>query len=183
MTPAEVGVTINYLRECFDVDFAAGILRWRFRPRWHFWTAREWRLTNTQLGGKRAGSRSRGYFETAVRVGGEKHRLRVHRIVWAMAHGSWPSVTIDHKNGVKTDNRLSNLREATRGEQRQNTVTKPGRSGFRGVRPNGKGRFQAYIMINRKFICLGQFSSPEAAHARYLAAKVVHHPFNPGQRI
>ena len=182
MTPAERGVTIEFLRECFDVEFNGGILRWRLRPRDHFRTDREWRLTNTQLAGLVVGNSSRSYRETAVRVDGVKHRLRVHRIIWALRHGRWPDATIDHEDGDPDNNRIYNLREATHGEQRQNKLLRPGRSGFVGVRPNGRGRFQAYIMVNRKFILLGQFSSAEEGHAAYLEAKKIHHPFQPVPR-
>ena len=51
MTPAERGVTIGIFAGMLDVEFHGGILRWRLRPRDHFRTDREWRLTNTQLAG------------------------------------------------------------------------------------------------------------------------------------
>lgn len=37
---------------------------------------------------------------------------RVHRLAWLWIHGEWPD-TIDHINGVRTDNRLENLRNVT----------------------------------------------------------------------
>jgi hypothetical protein len=37
-----------------------------------------------------------------------------------MAHGRWPEHDIDHRNGVRDDNRLENLREATNAQNTQN---------------------------------------------------------------
>jgi hypothetical protein len=37
-----------------------------------------------------------------------------HRIIWAVHYGQWPTDEIDHINGVRSDNRISNLRQADR---------------------------------------------------------------------
>jgi hypothetical protein len=46
-----------------------------------------------------------------------------HRLAWLYVHGRWPHQTIDHINGIKTDNRLVNLREATPAIQQSNIRT------------------------------------------------------------
>lgn len=40
----------------------------------------------------------------------------VHRIVWLMTYGSWPSREIDHIDGVPSNNKLENLRHVTRSQ-------------------------------------------------------------------
>jgi hypothetical protein len=46
-----------------------------------------------------------------------------HRLAWLYVHDRWPSQMIDHINGIKTDNRLVNLREATPAIQQSNIRT------------------------------------------------------------
>ena len=36
-----------------------------------------------------------------------------HRLAWFLAMGRWPKGVIDHKNGVRTDNRFFNLRDVS----------------------------------------------------------------------
>lgn len=71
--------------------------------------------------GKIAGTvTNHGY--VVVRVLGE--RVKAHRLAWLMANGRWPDSGIDHINGIKTDNRIDNLREATAGQNNKNRRVK-----------------------------------------------------------
>lgn len=45
-----------------------------------------------------------------------------HRLAWFYATGEWPVAQIDHRNRLRTDNRLSNLRESTLTENMRNRV-------------------------------------------------------------
>lgn len=42
--------------------------------------------------------------------------LKAHRIAWVVYYGGWPNDVIDHINGVKSDNRIENLRDVTQSE-------------------------------------------------------------------
>tara|TARA_R110002124_G_scaffold24569_5_gene89892 strand:- start:1766 stop:2269 length:504 start_codon:yes stop_codon:yes gene_type:complete len=70
-----------------------------------------------------------GYLTT--QVNGKSYRL--HRLAYFYMTGDWPNIT-DHINGVKTDNRWTNLRSCT---QQQNTfnqkISSNNTSGFKGV--------------------------------------------------
>jgi len=95
----------------------------------------------------------------------------------------FPAECLDHINGDPLDNRITNLRPATVGENRQNLpIYKNNTSGFPGVTPVGKDKWQARIRINNRRIYLGRHSSREAAVSAYLAAKASMHTFNPTVR-
>ncbi|MDR7875759.1 HNH endonuclease [Yersinia mollaretii] len=92
-----------------------------------------------------------------------------HRVAWAMSYGQWPKEFIDHINGVRNDNRLINLREATSAQNNHN-VRAPVKSktGFRGVDyMERKGKWRARIKINGKVKQIGTFNSPEDAGQAY----------------
>ena len=68
------------------------------------------------------GSRqSQGYMKTKIYLGKECFYLLMHHVVWMLVYGRWPT-QIDHLNGIKTDNRIGNLREVTAAENCENRV-------------------------------------------------------------
>jgi hypothetical protein len=86
-------------------------------------------------------------------------------------HGRWP-VQIDHINGVKTDNRCINLREAS---PRTNSENKKRAmpfsvTGFLGVSKNKYG-YNATIQTGGARKNLGLFKTPEEAHEAYKKEK------------
>lgn len=95
-----------------------------------------------------------------------------HRLAWLHSYGDWPTGTLDHRNGVKNDNRLANLREAgtagnvtNRGKFSNNT------SGYKGVSYCKRSRkWAANVQVNRVQKFLGYFINPEDAYAAYCAA-------------
>lgn len=124
--------------------------------------------------GQRAGSLSaQGY--CVVGVDGH-HNLFAHRIAWAIYHGSWPAGEVDHINGDRTDNRISNLRDVATHQNHQNMrkARRDNKTGLLGV-SMCKGRYRAQIQADGKKRWLGEFDTPEAAHAAYISAKRVLH--------
>ena len=100
---------------------------------------------------------------------------RVHRIVYELFNGSIDKdLEIDHINGVKTDNRIENLRLATRRENSRNRAkSKKNTSGIVGVWKCSKtNKWRAGIKIQGKQINLGSFKNKdEAIEARSTAEK------------
>ena len=98
-----------------------------------------------------------------------------HRIIWKMHHDTEPD-EIDHINGDRSDNRISNLRPATRAQNARNVKPKPGTaSGVTGVNyVKGKNRWKALVMVRGKVISLGQFKRIEDAIAARRAGEMEH---------
>lgn len=111
-------------------------------------------------------------------------RLYAHRLAWLYMTGAWPEAQIDHRNGVRDDNRFANLRAATKAENMQNSrLRKDNQCGFQGVRWDEQRRkWQARIRYQHRKYDLGRFATPEDAHAAYLAAKAKLHAFAPVPR-
>lgn len=104
--------------------------------------------------------------------------MLAHRVAWFICYGSWPANDIDHINGNRSDNRICNLRLATRA---QNIAYKAHRNcnGFKGVSKhsnhNRKKRYGATIHPNGKSIFLGWFETAEDAGRAYAAAAEKHY--------
>lgn len=156
-------LTAERARELFDYDPDTGDLTWKvsLNPR----APAGW-IVNTKHGD--------GYY--SVRV--DRKTYLAHRVAWLIVYGEWPDKLIDHVNGDRRDNRLSNLRKATYSENGWNCgVRASNTSGFKGVCKHNKcGKWIARIRIGngvRKH--LGLFDTPEAAHAAYRRAAEEHH--------
>lgn len=147
---------LDTLAEWFVCDPEAGALFWRKSPR----------------RGIAAGARA-GYVEfdgyTVVCV--RRRRMHVHRVIYAMATGNACSV-VDHRNGIRSDNRLANLRAATASQNGANRSAQVNsKLGIKGVDFHKKsGRFRAQIRVEGAKIHLGLFRSPDDAARAYNAA-------------
>lgn len=150
-------IAIPELHRAFTYDPSSGILRWKIKPR-----------PNTDAGDEAGCLGGRGYRQ--VVLDGEK--FLVHRVAWAMSHGSWPKDQIDHINMIRDDNRIANLREADSSENRLNSRAQRNNShGSKGVAWDAqKQQWIARIMIRGKRIKLGRFLTREDAGSAYAMA-------------
>lgn len=103
-------------------------------------------------------------------------RILAHRVVWAMVNGEWPLNDIDHINGIRSDNRIDNLRAVTRRENAHNTKRREtNTSGHTGVCWFSRNKKWGASIMNdgiREF--LGLFNSLDDAVAARKAAEVAH---------
>lgn len=106
-----------------------------------------------------------GYLITSV----NKARILVHRVAWILYHQQTPPDIIDHANGNKLDNRISNLREASALENRANCIIrKDNTTGVKGVVFHRQtGKWWARITNNGKCRSLGLFSHIDDARIAY----------------
>ena len=117
------------------------------------------------------GSGKNGY--TVVQVDGVQFWM--HRIIWALAHGEDPGMNlIDHIDGNKRNNRISNLRlvsQLVNGQNRHRANKNNRSTGVLGVYQTKSGKFSAKIKVRRKSFSVGTFDSIDEAQAAYLTAK------------
>ena len=112
-------------------------------------------------------------------------KIAAHRLAWFWVYGEWPPHDIDHINGGRADNRISNLRLATRSDNCRNMAPKRNKRG-RLIGANfhkPTNKWAAQIRYGGKTHWLGVFDTEEQAHFAYLKAKAEHHDFQPIPRI
>lgn len=136
------------------------------------WRKKQGRRKSGDVSGSVTG---RGYCQITV----DKTLYQAHRLAWFYMTGVWPRMFIDHINGIRTDNRFFNLREATRSQNNQNSRSSRGTSICRGVWKVRHNKWQAGIRINGKRHYLGHFGTEEEAAAAYKSAQRLFHPFAP----
>jgi hypothetical protein len=100
-----------------------------------------------------------------VYLGGRNYRA--HRLAWFYMTGTWPAKMIDHENRCKSDNRWSNLREATPSGSSYNRKGW-GKSGLKGVRKEFN-KWIAQGSVNGKTVKIGSYDTPDEAHQAYIA--------------
>jgi hypothetical protein len=156
-------LTQERLHELLDYNPKTGVFRWKVNRRF------------TATTGSIAGvTDSHGHRQITI----DWKKYLAHRLIWLCVYGSWPIEQIDHINGIRDDNRLSNLRECTRSQNHANR-RKFRCNGLKGASFHKcSGRWAAQIGKNGKVIHLGLFNSELEAHNAYMAAaKQLHGEF------
>lgn len=146
-------ITVDILKENLTYDYETGIFH-RLKP------------TKRLKSGAEVGAvNANGY--KLIYIGWTPYMA--HRLAWLYVYGVMPYEFLDHINGDRSDNRISNLREATMKENLWNVKRhSDNKSGYKGVhyhKQNGKWRAQG--MANGKRYHLGLFDSPDKAHQAY----------------
>lgn len=122
-----------------------------------------------RIAGEVAGySDSLGYI--TIRVYGKLYLA--HRLAWLYSYGLWPKSEIDHANRRPWDNRIANLREATRAQNCYNTRYYDGKGASF---CKGRGKWRAYIRVNGRQKHLGHFRTRAEAVEAYRSAAIIYH--------
>jgi len=157
------GLTVERLKELLDYDPLSGVIK-----------------RKTNWGSKLIGSvatHAYGLGYLGVSVDNKEHPA--HRLAWFYVHGTEPLGEIDHINGIRTDNRIVNLRDLTPSQNQQNrrSHSKCNKSGYLGVSwVKNEKKWVAKINFNGKLKHIGYFHDPKEAHEAYLEMKRKHHP-------
>lgn len=162
MKPKMPSISVERIKELWNYDPKTGIFRWKVHA------SRKFRA------GSVAGETDPSRY---VRLRYREHFLYAHRVAWAISFGVWPPDDIDHIDMNKNNNRLSNLRLATRA---QNIIHRPVRKNsltrVKGVYQDKRdGRFYAYIDVMRKRHNLGGFAALADANKARIEAETTYH--------
>ena len=121
---------------------------------------RKCRVANQTKGSVIGYKLNTGYVMASV----NKKLYVLHRLVFLYHHGYAPKY-IDHINGNRSDNRIENLRECTRGQNIMNSkLHKNNKSGVKGVHWSKKyKKWVARVNVDKRPINVGYFNSLEDA--------------------
>lgn len=160
--PKIIEIPVSVLKEVFTADFDAGILLWKKKV-----------SRRVCIGDEAGTKRPSGHLYVQL----NKKHLGVHRIMWAMYYGEWPSKLIDHKNRNPADNKIINLRLATKSQNGFNrAVNRKSTTGVKGVFLNKKtGAYKVQIRVNKKTHYLGLYKDIDAAKNAYITASKEYH--------
>jgi hypothetical protein len=108
-----------------------------------------------------------------------------HRLIWLYFHKKWPDGALDHVNGNPADNRIENLREATRSQNQENRkINANNTSGFKWVSwCKQHKKWRSRIRRNGKRIHQNFHDTAEEAYIAACEVAKKHHQefYNPGR--
>ena len=142
-------------------DYCNGSLYWKISPAQNVPVGRQAGY-ETSLGYRMIRFNKQSYFE--------------HTLIFILFNDYRPT-EIDHINGIRNDNRIENLREATSSQNQYNTkLLKRNTSGVKGVNWHKTSKkWEVRIGVNNKRICLGVYDDIELAE---LVAQEARHKYH-----
>jgi hypothetical protein len=140
----QIMITQSELKELLHYDPNTGIFTWKVD-----------KAKNVKKGNIAGRKKINSYIQIQI----NKKLYFAHRLAWLYVHGEMPENYIDHVNGIKSDNKILNLRKATPQENQFNRkLNKKSTSGIKGITWHKTNkRWNAVLNVNNKNIHLGSF--------------------------
>lgn len=159
------GITAEELKKMLRYDEKTGLFTWLI-------------TSGNAVVNKVAGTCGTGYRIITIK----QRYWKAHRLAWLYVYGELPHGMLDHINGDKDDNRISNLRECTRAQNALNSKARTtNKLGTKGISMTKSGNFRVRIHKNGKETLIGTFDCIEKAKQEYAkAAKEVYGDFYHG---
>lgn len=146
-------ITQEYAKQLFDI--VDGHLVWKVK-----------KALRTKVGERAGTTNDKKYVKVII----DNKSYLEHRVIFLMEHGYMPT-EIDHKNRIKSDNRISNLTECSRNHNMINrNLFKNNKTGIKNVHKHSFGGYEVSLRRNNKSIYIGLFDDIELAELVALEA-------------
>lgn len=153
-------ITQEYLKSILNYDCETGIFTWKINK------------SITKAGNIAGSIKKESYCVIKI----HRKDYMAHRLAWLYVYGYFPTY-IDHINGIRNDNKLSNLREVTSSQNSCNRkISIRNTSGVKGVTWHKQiNKWQVVIGINGKNKYFGCFEDKEFAELVMIEARQKYH--------
>lgn len=161
-------LTQEILLKNFRYDETTGNLYWKIK-----------RSNRTDLSKPISAKDRYGYIQVCTKLSGKQKTYLVHRLIWLMIYGITPK-NIDHIDGNRSNNKISNLRDVTHQENMMNMKKHADtKNNYKGTyKVKNQNSWVAEITFMRKRHYLGCFKTEKEAGEAYIkAAKKIHKEF------
>lgn len=147
-------LTQSQLKELIEFNSQTGEFTWRVASPPH-----------AQIGDRAGCFDSKGYWK----IGVDGKVYLAHRLAFLYVYGRWPDGPLDHKNRNPASCQITDLREATPGQNSANKkLSRANTSGFKGVSINRKrNKYKTTIGFRRKHTHLGYYNTAREAALAY----------------
>lgn len=155
-------ISVHDLRDYLDYDKNNGLFKWKKKSG-----------LKVRIGSVAGTLHPSGYIKIAIL--GKKYSA--HKLAWLYVNGYYPTKVVDHINGIKSDNRISNLRECTKTQNEWNRgLNKNNTSGVKNVSMNKeKKKWHVQIKTDGKRVYSKYFKSFEDAKLAAIEARIKFH--------
>lgn len=151
-------LTQEVLMQHLEYNLETGVFTWK-----------EPRARRCKIGDVAGTPHKRGYIH--IKLFGKSYKA--HRLAFLYMTGEWPECVVDHIDGNTSNNKWCNLRDISNSDNQYNRkgAAQSSSTGLLGASILPSGKYRAQIKYKGKVFYLGEYTTPEQAHAAYLAAR------------